>query len=183
MFNKIVVFVALILVLGATLNGVNAVEQSTQYCTNTTDLYTEIAIYNEQTGGLNHYNWTTICGDGCFKSKCLIAEAHTYDMSIVIGLMLVAIFFAFVGLKLDKEVHGVIQVLFLFVGMLFVIITMAVISELADYSGIEALEAAVDSGYQLSIYVFWFVLFWFIILLIYKLLVMTGKIQPLNWSL
>ena len=97
--------------------------------------------------------------------------------------MLVAFFFALTGLKLDKETHGVIQVLFLFVGMLFVIITMAVISEFGDYSGITAVETAVDSGLQLSIYTFWFVLFWFIILFFYKVFVSIGKIQPIKWSL
>ena len=184
MYKHIIIFAALILVFGSSLNSVNAIEFSRQHCLNSTIAYTEDAIYNQETGELTgHYNETMICDYGCFKGECLPSDANTYDMSIVIGLMLVAFFFVMTGLKMDKDTHGVIQVLFLFIGMLFVIITMAVISELADYSGITAIESAADAGYLLSIYAFWFVVFWFIILLFYKLLVSMGKLQPIKWSL
>jgi len=86
------------------------------------------------------------------------------------------------GLKMDKNTHGVIQVLFLFAGMLFVILTASIVTESASFSGVGAVEAAANSGYALTIYIFWFVMFWFIVLLLYKVLVMIGVIKPLKWG-
>ena len=183
MFNKIVVFMTLILVLGGTLNSVDALNYSRQYCVNSTILYTEDSLYDADTGDLNHWNETFICDYGCYKGFCLPTYMDISGLSPALGLILVALLFIYAGLRLDKETHGVIQVLFLLVGLMFIMISTSIIAEMSLYSGIDSVEAAANSAFNLSIYVFWIVLFWFIILFFYKLLVMTGKIQPLNWSL
>ena len=57
MYKHIIIFAALMLVLGGTLNGADAVEQSRQYCVNSTIAFTVDAIYNQETGELTgHYN-------------------------------------------------------------------------------------------------------------------------------
>lgn len=182
MFKKIMLFIVLISALGGTLNSADALEYSRSYCINSTLAYYEDALYDADTGDLSHYNETEICDYGCFKGECMPVVGG-FEFGTIIGLCLIAFFFLVAALKLDKETHGVIQVLFLFIGIMFVILTLAIISELSDYSGINAVEAAADSAYQLSIYVFWLVLFYFIVLFIYKILVMTGTIKPIKWSL
>lgn len=184
MYSKIAiitVFLACVLALEGILPAAFAAEESQQYCINSSHRFWEESIYLNST--LYEFNKTQNCSYGCYNGLCLPAPTESHEMSIVIGLMMVAFFFMYAGLKLDKDTHGVLQVLFMFVGMMFVIINMSVMSELADYSSIPALEAGVDSGYSLSVYVFWFVLFYFILLFFYKILVSYGKIQPLNWSL
>lgn len=181
MYKGLIAVLLAMLLAGATLPAVNAAEESHEHCINSTHRFWEENIYFNAT--LYSFNDTTNCSYGCLMGQCLPAPTESHDMAIVVGIMMVAFFFIYAGLKMDKETHGVIQVLFMFVGVLFVIINFAVLSELADYSSIVPLETAVDSGYQLSIYVFWFLLFYFIVLFFYKVLVSTGKIQPIKWSL
>lgn len=174
-------FIALMLVVLAVLPVADATEESVNYCINTTHRYWEKNIYYN--GTVYPWNDTMNCSYGCLNGLCMPAPSESHDIAIVIGVMAVAFFFMMAGLEMDKETHGVIQILFLFVGVLFVIITFAVLSELADYSSIAPLEAAIDNGFQMAIYVFWFLLFYFIALFFYKVLVSTGKIQPIGWSL
>lgn len=181
MYKTLIAFLVAILVAGATLPAVNAVDESHEYCINSTHRYWEKNIYLNDT--IYPFTDTENCSYGCLLGQCLPAPTESHDMAIIVGIMMVAFFFIYAGLKIDKETHGVIQVLFMFVGVLFVILNFAVLTELADYSSIAPLETAVDSGYQLSIYVFWFLLFYFIVLFFYKVMVSIGKIQPIKWSL
>ena len=184
MYSKIAiltVFLVCVLSLEATLPATNAIEESQEYCINTTHRFWERNIYFNDT--IYTFNDTENCSYGCLNGQCMPAPTESHDMAIIIGIMMVAFFFIYAGLKMDKETHGVIQILFMFVGVMFVIINFAVLSEIADYSSITPLETAVDSGYQLAIYVFWFLIFYFIVLFFYKVLVSIGKIQPIKWSL
>jgi len=183
MYKLQIAFVFLFILLGTFIQDAGAAceDYSLQYCINDSHKYWERNVcYNE-----TEYNFheTMNCSYGCLSGECLPAPTESHDMAIIIGIMLVAFFFIYAGLKMDKETHGVIQVLFLFVGILFVIINFAVLSEIADYSSISPLESAVDNGYSLAIFVFWFVLFYFIVIFIYKVLVSMGKIQPIKWSM
>lgn len=163
-------------------NSAFATAYSRQYCVNDTVLYTEDAVYNADTGELTHYNETFICNYGCHMGHCLPYYQDISNLPTIIGFMMIAFFFLYAGLKMDKNTHGVIQVLFLFAGMLFVILTASIVTESASFSGVGAVEAAANSGYALTIYIFWFVMFWFIVLLLYKVLVMIGVIKPLKWG-
>ena len=183
MFDKSAIMVVFLFLVAAAafMPVADAQAESQEYCTNSTHRYWESNTYFN--GTLFSFNNTKNCAYGCLLGQCLPAPTESHDMALVVGIMMVAFFFIYAGLKMDKETHGVIQVLFMFVGVLFVIINLAVLSELADYSGISPLESAVDSGYNLAIYVFWFLLFYFIVLFFYKVLVGLGKMQPIKWSL
>jgi len=183
MYNKalLVSFLVCILSVAGTLPVVNAIEESYEYCINESYKYWEENIYYN--GTLHSFNNTKNCTYGCLNGDCLPAQTESHDIAIIIGIMLVAFFFLYAGLKMDKETHGVIQVMFLFVGVMFTIVNFAVLSEISEYSSITPLGTAVNSGYQLTIYVFWFLLFYFMVLFFYKVLVSIGKIQPIKWSL
>lgn len=180
MYKSVVFLMAILAILG-TLPTTSGLEESYSYCINSTHK-TWKQIVNIS-GTVETYEDIMNCTYGCLNGKCLPAQTESHDLALVIGIMLVAFFFIYAGLKIDKETHGIIQILFMFVGVMFVIINFAVLTELADYSSITPLETAVDNGYQLAIYVFWFLLFYFMVLFFYKVLVGIGKIQPLKWSL
>ena len=181
MYKGLLAVLTFVLVVGGTLPAANAQEESHEYCINSTHRYWEQNVYFNET--LYSFNDIENCSYGCLMGQCLPAPTESHDLAIVIGIMMVAFFFIYAGLRMDKETHGIIQILFMFVGVMFVIINFAVLSELADYSSIAPLETAVDNGYQLAIYVFWFLLFYFMVLFLYKTLVSIGKIQPIKWRL
>jgi len=183
MYEKVMMALAVMLLVVSSASIASA--DSYEYCLNDSyKFWQREIIYNNGSMTTTHtFNYTQNCTYGCDNGRCLPEPSPSQDIAVVLGLMAAAFFFLYGGLKLDKQSHGVIQVLFMFVGILFIVISLAALIEISSYSSLAPLETAVQNGYRLSMYVFWFLLFYFIVLFMYRVLVTTGKIQPIKWGL
>lgn len=117
------------------------------------------------------YNVTTPCPHGCSSvGMCLTDTSEgTFPVAYILGYVLIAAIMAYLSMNVDKEKHGHIQILFMFLSLFSVLSTIMAIQVVIDLQGIPLLGNANLNIYTAFFWSIFFVLAYLILMFIINL--------------
>lgn len=104
-------------------------------------------FYNWTEDGAVH-NTTLPCLHGCSGGLCTDETRDSgVNTAVILGIALVTFVMFYFAMKLDSEKHAAIQLLFLGLGLIFLISDVALIQAMARLSGLETIAGGLDGPY------------------------------------
>lgn len=128
------------------------------------------SFYNWTEDGVVH-NMTTPCLQGCSNGACNNDTSDgSFPMAFILAYAVIAGIMAFLAMNMDKEQHGHIQILFIFLSLYSVISCLGATQVIIDLQGIPMLGSANLAIFTAFFWSSWFVLAYIILVFIRNLI-------------
>lgn len=126
-------------------------------------------FYNWTEDGTVH-NMTTPCINGCSDGACISDGTEgTFPMVFILGYIIISAIMAYLAMNVDREQHGHIQILFIFLSLYFTMSALVGIQVVMDIKGILLLSGLNNTMLTVMSWVSWFILGYVIIIFLYNL--------------
>lgn len=127
-------------------------------------------FYNWTEDGTIH-NMTTPCLHGCIQGSCRSdASSGTFPLAFIMAYIVIAGIMAYFAMSMDKERHGHIQILFIFLSLYSVIATFGAIQIVIDLQKIQSLGVANLNMFTAFYWSSWAILAYILIVFIRNLI-------------
>lgn len=92
-----------------------------------------------------------------------------YDTAVVLGFLGISAIMGYLAMNVDKKEHGAIQILFVFVSMVFQYATLGAIKGILENESITKLDPLVNAALSGYFWIIFFVMFYMLAVFVWNL--------------
>lgn len=139
------------------------------------------SFYNWTEDGVFH-NLTVPCAHGCDSGECLTDAAESpFTVAYVITYVIIAFIMAYLAMNIDREAHGHIEILFLFLSLFTSISAIVGVQSFIDLQGIPLVSNTNVTLITVFVWTSFFILGYLIIIFLHDLVVALND-KVMEWK-